>query len=415
MKNYRVFGVPEGEIPIGGYISPPPASREHPDKPSLVNEETYFKVKECGVDFLVCFYESLQEKPAEFAAALKAAEAAGVKLMIRDDNFYAYRAFDEEAFARSKAAYEDSPAFAGIHVCDEPGFLKFELLRDMREALERHCPGKTAYVNLFPYFATPRQLYSDLKADAEEQPDYDYARYLGDYLKIVRPPYLSFDYYPLTEEEGRIYPEYYGQLATIRQAAAKADVPFWAFVQTTHWWPPFRTPVFSEIQYQVSTALAFGAKGIQYFPFCTPNGFTGAETFHRAVLDLSGNRTSVFSAVQYANRHIKAVSPVLAESEHLGLVARGELPVELPASCARKDIPGVREFGAAHALAGVFARGAEIAVYVVNQSMKEEDAAILRFDGARRVTVIAHAQRTETVTDFLALKIGAGEGVLVRL
>ncbi len=413
MKKYKIFGIDEEQIPIGGYISPTPQSEKYPEKESLITESVYKKVKESGINFLIAFYESLQTHPKEFMESLRLAEKYGLQLMIRDDNFYAYRPYQEALFVQSLKTYKDSPAFSGIHVCDEPGSKKFDLLKQMQESMQRNCPGKTCYVNLFPHFATPKQLVSDLSA-GDENPDYDYERYLRDYIRIVKPSYISFDYYPLTEKEGKIYPAYYNQINMIREASKEAKIPFWCFVQTTNWWPPFRTPVFSEILFQVCTCLAFGARGIQYFPFCTPNGETGNEIFHSAVLDLDGNRTSVFAAVQYANEHIRAVSRVLMTFEHIGMLFAGELPAELPDSCVIALPDFVVGFSGKHTLAGVFERGNELAMYAVNSDMFEEEELEIKFSSKRNMAVILGNQKLYFNSESIKLRIEAGRGVLLE-
>ena len=414
MKNYTVYGIRENHIPIGGYMSPTPQSARHPEKGSLITESVYEKVKESGLDFLIAFYESVQADRTQFLQSLRLAEKFGIGIMIRDDNFYAYRPYDEQAFLQTLPLYRDSPAFCGIHVCDEPGRRKFELIQKMQTDLAKHCPGKTCYVNLFPHFASPQQLLSDLNRDAENA-DYDYQRYLQDYIRIVSPPYISFDYYPLTEVPGKIYSVYYRQLETIRQAAASAGIPFWCFVQTTNWWPPFRTPMFSEILFQVCTSLAFGARGIQYFPFCTPNGDTGNETFLSAVLDLDGNRTSVFAAVKYANEHISVVSETLLSSEHLGVLCGGRLPAVLPDGCTAEKPACLRRFSARHTLAGLFRRKEDTVLYAVNSDMEETEELELQLYHKRRTIVTLGAQKICFESELIRLQVKPGEGVLIEI
>ncbi len=48
-------------------------------------------------------------------------------------------------------------------------------------------------------------------------------------------------------------------------AAQEANIPFWTFVQTCSFNSGRRIPTEADILWQVNTALAYGAKGIQYF------------------------------------------------------------------------------------------------------------------------------------------------------
>ncbi len=53
-------------------------------------------------------------------------------------------------------------------------------------------------------------------------------------------------------------------LALIRQAAEKAQLPFLNIAQTWTWTPSMRVPNADEMRYLVYTTLAYGAPGISY-------------------------------------------------------------------------------------------------------------------------------------------------------
>ena len=113
-------------------------------------------------------------------------------------------------------------------------------------------------------------------------------------------------------------------MAIIRAAAQEANIPFWTFVQTCSFNSGMRIPTEADILWQVNTALAYGAKGIQYFTGVLPtNGDGTGEIFNGAMFDRDGNRTVIYDYVKTANDQIKAIDEVLMCSRSEGVIVAG--------------------------------------------------------------------------------------------
>jgi hypothetical protein len=84
----------------------------------------------------------------------------------------------------------------------------------------------------------------------------------------VRPAFISFDHYPLLTD-GSIRPTYFLNWALIRQAGLAADLPTWFYVQAVGH-GVMKEPTEAEMWWNITTSLAYGCKGIQYFTYWSP-------------------------------------------------------------------------------------------------------------------------------------------------
>ena len=139
------------------------------------------------------------------------------------------------------------------------------------------APGLLPYINLFP---------SDDPA------------YYRDFVDVVKPSLISFDRYPLLSE-GREDANYFHNWAIVRDAALHGDIPSWVFIQTLAY-NNHREPTAAELLWQVNISLAYGAKGIQYFTYWTPEAARG-EGFGPALITVDGRRTPRYAAAQKIN------------------------------------------------------------------------------------------------------------------
>ncbi|HEU5315357.1 MAG TPA: hypothetical protein VFX49_04565, partial [Chloroflexota bacterium] len=98
-------------------------------------------------------------------------------------------------WVRETESTPGSQAVAGYFVMDEPGASMFPVLGQVVDAFRRHAPGKLAYVNLYPNYATIN-TYDESGAAQKSQLQTDtYAEHLERYVAEVRPQFLSYDNY----------------------------------------------------------------------------------------------------------------------------------------------------------------------------------------------------------------------------
>ena len=82
-----------------------------------------------------------------------------------------------------------SPAIKGYFIMDEPGVVDFPALGKAVAAVKKYAPGKLAYINLFPDYAT-------LGApDRSQLGTSNYTEYLERFVAEVNPQVISYDNY----------------------------------------------------------------------------------------------------------------------------------------------------------------------------------------------------------------------------
>lgn len=150
----------------------------------------------------------------------------------------------------------------GYQMKDEPQASEFNALATWSESVGSRAPGALRFINLLPnYGFNSESVYLD---------------YVASFIKIVQPDVLCFDHYPIFSEppSSDVSPAgYLRNLAIFRSASLSAGYPlnFWNFMNVM----PYgnRSDISeSQIRWQVFSSLAFGAKGILYFCYWTPNG-----------------------------------------------------------------------------------------------------------------------------------------------
>lgn len=191
----------------------------------------------------------------------------------------------------------DGPACWGYSVVDEPNARQFPALRKTVDALRQSRPGKLAYINLFPNYASPAQLGSK-----------DYDEHVGRFISEVRPDVLSMDHYPIFKPDADGRENYCRNLEVMRRDSLEAGIPFWNFFNTMPY-GPHTDPTEAQLRWQIFTSLAYGAKGVMYFCYWTPRG----DEFPKggAILTANGRRTRHYDEAKRINAGLKHLGPTL--------------------------------------------------------------------------------------------------------
>jgi len=265
---------PTGEFPILAWWSIPE---------SETSVERYKELKEAGINISLTPFSSIEEAEK----ALDAAQKAGVKL--------------QPVFPELKSEPEKSarrlmkhPALAGYHIIDEPHIGSFEELGAWVRKIQSVDNNHYCYINLLPMGAT-------------HEP---YTQHVDSFISTVPVPFISFDCYPIYRKDGELFlkDNWYHGLEIISGAARKAGKPFWAFsLATAHFSYPI--PNAAQIKLQIYSNLAYGAQGLQYFTYWTPEQGRDAD-FHRGPIGLDFKRTEVFDYIRQINKEIQALSGV---------------------------------------------------------------------------------------------------------
>ncbi|WP_327636510.1 hypothetical protein OHB24_41775 [Kribbella sp. NBC_00482] len=264
-----------------------------PPHPYASTAERFAEIKNAGFDFVLSGNYAGDGNIFQYQLGL--VRDAGLKMLISDDiqirnmsrwfsisdtpsDFLSVTPAEAGAlYTRARDAYGPYSSLAGFNFYDEPGAGWFATLAKALSISRELAPQLLPYINLFPS---------------------DDASYYRDFVDVVKPSLISFDRYPLLSE-GREDANYFHNWAIVRDAALHGDIPSWVFIQTLAY-NNHREPTAAELLWQVNVSLAYGAKGIQYFTYWTPEAARG-EGFGPALITVEGQRTSRYYAAKQIN------------------------------------------------------------------------------------------------------------------
>jgi hypothetical protein len=267
--------------------------------------ERFRELKNAGID--VCWTWT---GIADVRSTLDNAHKAGVKLFLCSEELKT----DTEKAVKTVMNH---PALSGYVLDDEPPTDRFKELSEVVRKIQAVDSRHYCYINLLPNYATFHQLGMD---DKELYGALSYREYLEVFVREVPVTFLSFDHYPVIEENGvsRLRAQWYANLENIRTVSQKHGLPFWAYtLSVAHRIYP--TPTVAELRLQTYSNLAYGAQALQYFTYNS----AGYEDYHHSPVSY-GKRTEVYDRVKLVNQEVKALSGVFYRSKVLGVWHSGK-------------------------------------------------------------------------------------------
>lgn len=230
-------------------------------------------MKECGINTYLGWYPTIED----VKLALENAEKAGVKLIIRTDDFLGN-------IQKEVPMMKDYSSLLAYEIMDEPDVSSFPMLKDVVSQIQSLDPQHPCYINLYPNWA-----WGGAKS---------YAAKLNQFLNTVPVTFLSFDYYPIRESGGvkNLRPDWYYNLEDVRTVTRKFKIPFWAFaLALSHsiedaYYP---IPTIADLRLQQFSNLVYGAQAFQYFTYW---GI------------YQGSQTPVYDKVKQVNKELQALA-----------------------------------------------------------------------------------------------------------
>jgi hypothetical protein len=140
---------------------------------------------------------------------------------------------------------------------------------------------------------------------------------------------LSYDHYPFVTGYDR--PQYFVNLAIIRNAAASAKLPFWQICQVVQHYD-YRPVTAGELRFQAMQTLAFGGRGLLWYTYWYP-GEPNATVKH-AMIEYDGSRNANYEVIKSINADAKAIGNELLRANswaayHVGAGGQYAMPPEL--------------------------------------------------------------------------------------
>ena len=401
-------------ILIGAWVAPAPYMKEYNNK-DLITDKSYRILKESGINCIYALYEQFPDYEKEAFRALDYCLKYGIRYLVRDKNCQLGKLdLDTEYFQ----TYIRHPACAGVLYADEPGMENFKEIRVAWQEFRKRTEDKMFYLNLLPVYAQNAQFERGAAAwtsGGERGTKEEYARYIESYLSDVEPEYISYDYYPMEGDYPNIKDDHFWQLSYIRKKTQERKIPFYCFIQCCTWERrTVRNPLENEILWQVSSAILYGCKGIQYFTFLNPyeEALEGAQFFGN-LMDNEGNPTEKLNAVKRINAHLTAIGTDVVEAEQMGVMGEGER-CGVPREDILKYFPPL-VYVAPPCLAGCFRAGEDRLYYVMNPDLTKRARAELRFERQVIMRVVQGDRIFYRNGENFEAELSPGEGVLVKI
>ena len=157
---------------------------------------------------------------------------------------------------------KDHPATYAYYLQDEPTPDAFPLLARLVKYLRERDPAHPAWINLYPSYASPGR---DGQLGTEGDTVTAYREHVRLFVEEVKPSILSYDHYNFKADgDGN---QYFLNLAMIRDAALKYDLPFVNVMQAVNWRGRWRAPQEGEMRWLTYTTLAYGGQGLCHFVY----------------------------------------------------------------------------------------------------------------------------------------------------
>lgn len=316
---------------------------------------------------------------------------------------------DAEADARIKETVKaagSSRAVKGFFICDEPHVREFPGLAKAVAAVKRYAPGKLAYINLFPDYATLGA------ADRSQLGTQSYTEYLERFVNEVHPQCLSYDNYMIEhsndQKDHRAAESYYRNLLEVRRVAQKYHLPFLNIVSSNQIRPETVPPSPANLLLQAYTTLAAGYRGVTWYTFYR-------RGYHYAPIDIDGNRTLTFEWLKEVNRQIATLAPIMCHLESTGVYFTAPAPTAHLPLLPGKLIQSVTS--TAPLMVGEFSdsNGDRYAM-VVNLNLQDTAQTKISIVGGGGFKIVSPVDRSLSKYDTKqGLWLNAGQGMLLKL
>ncbi len=413
-------------MPIAGFYGPQihSYSSKGQSLPDYYTDEFFELLTECGLNVICYSGADYAVDPELTMKTLDLGQKHGIGIYVSDSyitNNVAENTLSVTELDERLSNYIDHPACVGLQVVDEPSSDNYNAYAERRMS-----DYATLYQRLTELDVT---AYGNLYR-LNQLGMIKYELYVQEFIDTCPTKYLEFDNYPFKEDTNTEYSQnWFQNLSIIRANAEEAGIPFWTFIQAGAQWNDEKVkketngyfPTEGGFQWLINTALAYGTKGIHYFPTLQPYWFAYTKTddldFERnGLIGAWGNKNRWFYYAKNANAHIAVIDEVLMNSVNKGILLSDistpehfeEVGYILEGTSWRelKDIDG-------ESMVGCFNYMGKSAFYVVNYDFEYAQEISLDFYDSYNMRVVQNAETSYVNADNLTLTIYPGEGVLI--
>lgn len=426
-------------MPIAGYYGPHrPITSLGRSTPDYVTDSIFKMIADAGVN-LICYTECrYTTQPDEWHDILRLAEKYNIGVFMWDDRIT--KDTTEEELEKYLSDYAHYKSFAGLRVTDEPSaeyyphpeLAGFDVIPERRlltlfsdiSCMLNSYDNMIGYTNILPWNSWVRS------------PIEDYERYVKEFCEMYEPKLLSMDNYVLNgihnkpQEKVDIHLNYFFKCVSVCWKNAKQfNIPFWGFVQAGGNWfvgksePQKYLPSASETLWMVNILLAYGAKGIQYYPLLQtiyssyhPDCTIDPERSGLIAADGLPNRYWFYA--RSANEQVAVVDEILLKCECEGMITTNYAKKVTQDAEGFFDTDSFRQLksvdsGEKGAFIGCFDYLGKTALYVVNNDMHARQTITLNFDNQYTYSMLAVGCDKKQTSQSCELDLAAGAAMLI--
>jgi len=334
-------------------------------------------------------------------------DSTGLKAFIQDDHLNDLLSADSlrlRAIDSVVNRYTQHASFQGFYVAAKPHIDELFQLKKACAALRKIAPDYPPYINLYAHHDVPVDYGAA-----------DIHRYYSAVMDSLELDVIHEDNYGVKKDE--LTTDFFHTLVALRNISEREHKPFWGYALTLDFYH-YPVPRHSFLRGQLYSALAFGAKGVQYSHFHPPEDTRRME-YGDAMTDEDGNLTRVYHAALELNKDLATIGGILQDLDFL--YAYHTIPSPLPELQWRPGLWVEKVDG--HYLTGFFTDDADkhYALFVNMDLNHGHDAEIIMSDKVKRVFQVDKQTGAEQeikwfkAGNYIKVLFQAGDAELLRL
>ena len=345
--NYDVWGL-NGEMPVTFWMGPPALDQMNVD---VLTEDQIAAIKSAYFDPIVeggyNLIETTNPYPNSMKRILQWCQESNVMLLDKSIQSITYDG-NVEAQATTHmeriSQYGSNQHYGGAYVGpDEPGNCQFPDIDKMNDAFATALPNKAHVVNLLPSYANKSQISYGAAGDCTGETHNHtsistFEDYVRNFTNNVSVNCVFFDHYCLkksatngTVSRGEVKSKQYYDLDIVRHYSLEKGIPFLMITHGRPQWelgygasasataPSVDKPtehVYDEQRWLVWSQLALGSKGVSYFCYWTPGGFSGGPFSWTT----DGTKTRMYDILKNINTEIQPIGKILMKCHADGAI-----------------------------------------------------------------------------------------------
>ena len=293
--------------------------------PYEISEESFKQYKDIGFTKMLFINHSLPRTPENHfylgsertMKALEMCRKVGLKAIISYNDWLAKKVTKNEdysgdtPFSKYDLYGDYKDIITGVHICDEPYVINVEIYgkKVFIDDFKKVYPNAKFVINLAPYTAYERRGFESYEQMMQ--------MYEETFMEPFEKPFVSVDVYPFhegMEKDDKTLAYNYNFIAN---SAKKYGIKPEFILQSSVGGGEFEMELSeSDLRWEINSALAFGAGGLQYYCYSVPKDFdeNGNETgnmYDYCILKQDNTPSDVYYTLQKLHKEIQSFADVI--------------------------------------------------------------------------------------------------------